>query len=118
MKTNPLMTLMAVATLAGAAQIGTASADKIAMESFGKLPDGKEAKLYTLTNKNGLRAKISDLGATLVAMEIPDKAGKIADVTHGFDSAEGYLSEGNPYFGATVGRFGNRIANGVFKLDG
>ena len=118
MKTNPLMSLMAVATLAGAAQIGTASADKIAMESFGKLPDGKEAKLFTLTNKNGLRAKISDLGATLVAMEIPDKAGKVADVTHGFDSAEGYLSEGNPYFGATVGRFGNRIANGVFKLDG
>lgn len=118
MKTNPLMTLMAAATLAGAAQIGTASAEKIAMESFGKLPDGKEAKVYTLTNKNGLRAKLSDLGATLVAMEVPDKAGKIADVTHGFDSAEGYLSEGNPYFGATVGRFGNRIANGVFTLDG
>lgn len=118
MKTKPLMTLMAVAALAGAAQTGTASAEKIAMDSFGKTPDGKEAKLYTLTNKNGLRAKLSDLGATLVAMEVPDKAGKIADVTHGFDSAEGYLSEGNPYFGATVGRFGNRIAKGVFKLDG
>jgi aldose 1-epimerase len=118
MKTKPLMTLMAVAALAGAAQTGTASAEKIAMDSFGKTPDGKEAKLYTLTNKNGLRAKLSDLGATLVAMEVPDKAGKIADVTHGFDSAEGYLSEGNPYFGATVGRFGNRIAKGVFKLNG
>ena len=61
MKTNPLMTLMAAATLAGAVQIGTASAEKIAMETFGKLPDGKEAKVYTLTNKNGLRAKLSDL---------------------------------------------------------
>jgi aldose 1-epimerase len=118
MKTKPLMNLMAAAALAGAAQIGTASADKIAMESFGKLPDGKEAKVYTLTNKNGLRAKLSDLGATLVAMEVPDKGGKVADVTHGFDSAEGYLSEGNPYFGATVGRFGNRIAKGVFTLNG
>ena len=118
MKTNPLMTLMAAACLAGAGQIGTTFADNIAVETFGKIPDGREAKLFTLTNKNGLRAKISDLGATLVAMEIPDKAGKVADVTHGFDSAEGYLSEGNPYFGATVGRFGNRIANGVFTLEG
>ncbi len=111
------MTLMAAACLAGGAQLGTAFAD-IPVETFGKLPDGREAKLFTLTNKNGLRAKISDLGATLVAMEVPDKAGKVADVTHGFDSPEGYLSEGNPYFGATVGRFGNRIANGVFTLDG
>ena len=117
MKTKPLMTLMAATFLAGGTQIGTASADKIAVESFGKTSAG-EAKVFTLTNKNGLRAKISDLGATLVSMEIPDKAGKIADVTHGFDSAEGYLSDANPYFGATVGRFGNRIANGVFKLDG
>jgi aldose 1-epimerase len=117
MKTTPLMTLMAATLLAGGGQIGTAFADKIAVESFGKTPAG-EAKVFTLTNKNGLRAKISDLGATLVSMEIPDKAGKIADVTHGFDSAEGYLSDGNPYFGATVGRFGNRIANGVFTLEG
>ena len=118
MKTTPLMTLVAAVCLAGGGQIGTAFADKISVEPFGKLPDGTEAQLFTLTNKHGLRAKISDLGATLVAMEVPDKAGKIEDVTHGFDNAEGYLSEGNPYFGATVGRFGNRIANGVFKLDG
>ncbi|WP_367872112.1 aldose epimerase family protein [Luteolibacter sp. Populi] len=118
MKTQPLMTLLAAAALAGAAQIGTASAEKIAVDSFGKTPDGADAKLYTLINKNGLRAKICDFGATLVSMEVPDKAGKVADVTHGFDSADGYASAGNPYFGASVGRFGNRIANGVFKLDG
>ncbi|WP_240963655.1 aldose epimerase family protein [Luteolibacter luteus] len=117
MKTKPLMTLMAATLLAGGSQFGTAFADKIAVESFGKIAAG-ETQVFTLTNKNGLRARISDLGATLVSMEIPDKAGKIADVTHGFDNAEGYLSEGNPYFGATVGRFGNRIANGVFKLNG
>lgn len=118
MKTKPLMTLMASAALAAVAQTGTASADKIAVDTFGKTPDGQEAKLYTLTNKNGLKAKISDFGATLVSMEVPDKAGKIADVTHGFDSVEGYASKENPYFGATVGRFGNRIAKGVFSLGG
>jgi aldose 1-epimerase len=119
MKTAPLMTLMAAALLVGCKESGSTSAtSKIPVDTFGKLPDGREAKLFTLTNKNGLRAKISDLGATLVSMEVPDKAGKLADVTHGFDSPEGYLSKGNPYFGATVGRFGNRIKDGKFTLDG
>lgn len=114
------MTMMAALALAGCGdkEAGSGANPDISVETFGKLPDGREAKLYTLTNKNGLRAKISDLGATLVAMEVPDKEGKIADVTHGFDSPEGYLSDGNPYFGATVGRFGNRIAHGKFTLDG
>lgn len=120
MKAKPLMTMMAALALAGCGdkEAGSGANPDISVETFGKLPDGREAKLYTLTNKNGLRAKISDLGATLVAMEVPDKEGKIADVTHGFDSPEGYLSDGNPYFGATVGRFGNRIAHGKFTLDG
>lgn len=93
-------------------------ANDIDVTTFGKLPDGREAKLFTLTNKNGLRAKISDLGATLISMEVPDKAGKIADIAHGFDSPEPYLGDQNPYLGATVGRFGNRIAHGKFKIDG
>lgn len=114
------MTMMAALALAGCGgkEAGSGQNPDISVETFGKLPDGREAKLYTLTNKNGLRAKISDLGATLVSMEVPDKDGKLADVTHGFDSPEGYLSDGNPYFGATVGRFGNRIAHGKFTLDG
>lgn len=120
MKATPLITLMAAACLASCEKPGAASAtnSKIPVDPFGKLPDGREAKLFTLTNKNGLRAKLTDLGATLVSMEVPDKAGKLADVTHGFDSPEGYLSDGNPYFGATVGRFGNRIKDGKFTLDG
>lgn len=88
------------------------------VESFGKLPDGREAKLYTLTNTNGMTAKITDFGATLVSLTVPDEATSLADVTHGFDSVEGYLSEANQYFGASVGRFGNRIAHGKFTLDG
>jgi aldose 1-epimerase len=119
MKAAPLMTLMAAACLAGCKEGGSASSSaKIPVDTFGKLPDGREAKLFTLTNKHGLRAKLTDLGATLVSMEVPDKAGKLADVTHGFDSPEGYLSKDNPYFGATVGRFGNRIKDGKFTLDG
>ncbi|QTN33475.1 galactose mutarotase [Akkermansiaceae bacterium] len=86
--------------------------------SFGKLPDGGEALLYTLSNGRGMVAKVSDFGATLVSLEVPDKYGKAADVTHGYDSVAGYAGTKNPYFGASVGRFGNRIAHGKFSLDG
>lgn len=89
----------------------------VRVESFGTISGVGEVKIFTLTNKNGLQAKLSDLGATLVSMEVPDKNGKLADITHGFDSPDGYLSKGNPYFGATVGRFGNRIKSGKFTLD-
>lgn len=118
MTAKPAITLMAALALVACNGAGSSSNSKPQVSSFGKLPDGGEAKLYTLTNKNGLRARISDLGATLVSMEVPDKAGKVADVTLGFDDAAGYLSDGNPYFGATVGRFGNRIKDGKFTLDG
>jgi aldose 1-epimerase len=87
-------------------------------EPFGKMPDGRPVSLYTLSKKKGMQVRISDLGATLVSVKVPDRSGALADVTHGFDSATGYLSDENPYFGATVGRFGNRIADGKFSLDG
>jgi aldose 1-epimerase len=87
-------------------------------EPFGKMPDGRPVSVFTLSNKNGIQVRVSDLGATLVSVRVPDRKGVLADVTHGFDSAAGYLSDENPYFGATVGRFGNRIANGTFSLDG
>ncbi|MCU0795440.1 MAG: galactose mutarotase [Akkermansiaceae bacterium] len=86
--------------------------------SFGTLPCGREASLIELTNRHGLRARITNLGATLVGMEVPDRDGRMADVTLGYDSAADYLSPANPYLGATVGRFGNRIAHGRFTLDG
>jgi len=87
------------------------------VESYGKLPDGREAQIFTLTNKNGVKARITDYGAILVSLEIPDKDGTLADVTFGYDTLEGWLSN-ESYFGSTVGRFGNRIANGKFTLDG
>lgn len=88
------------------------------VESFGRLPDGREAKLYTISNGKGMVAKVSDFGATLVSLQVPDRHGKAADVTHGYDSVAGYAGTKNPYFGASVGRFGNRIAHGKFSLDG
>ena len=86
-------------------------------EVFGKMPDGRDAKIFTLTNKNGLKARVTEYGAILVSMETPDKSGKSADITHGYDTLEGWLTN-TSYFGATVGRFGNRIAHGKFTLDG
>jgi len=86
-------------------------------ESFGQTPDGREVDLYTLTNTNGLRAKITNYGAILVSLEVPDRDGNIADITLGFDALDGYLKE-HPYFGAIVGRYANRIGKGRFVLDG
>lgn len=86
-------------------------------EEFGKMPDGKIVNLYTLTNTNGIRAKITNYGAILVSLEVPDRDGNLADVTLGFDTLDGYLKE-HPYFGAIVGRYANRIGGAKFVLKG
>lgn len=86
-------------------------------EVFGKLPDGREVKIFTLTNNKGHQARVTEYGAILVSMETPDKTGEVADLTHGYDTLEGWLNNAS-YFGATVGRFGNRIRGGKFTLDG
>jgi aldose 1-epimerase len=84
---------------------------------FGTLPDGREATLYTLTNANGMVAKISNLGGVIAELHVPDRDGVLADVCHGYDNLAAYMGESN-YFGALIGRYGNRIANGRFTLDG
>jgi aldose 1-epimerase len=83
---------------------------------FGRV-DGQEVSLYTLRNRNGLIARISDYGATLTELHVPDKSGELADVVLGFDRLEGYVDH-RLFFGATVGRVANRIANGHFALEG
>ncbi|HQW28219.1 MAG TPA: aldose epimerase family protein, partial [Verrucomicrobiales bacterium] len=105
-------TLIAMSSL-----LSTPASAGIAESVYGKMPDGREVKLYTLTNTSGMEAKVTEYGAILVSLKVPDKAGKVADVTHGYDTLEGWLGNSS-YFGATVGRFGNRIANGKFTLDG
>ncbi len=89
----------------------------IKKESFGQTPDGKQVDLYTLTNINGLKAKIMTYGGILVSLEVPDHDGKLSDVVLGYDKLDDYVKN-NPYFGCIVGRYGNRIADGKFKLDG
>jgi aldose 1-epimerase len=90
--------------------------------TFGKTSDGTEVQLYTLTNAHGLKATITTYGGTLTSLLVPDKNGKLGDVVLGFDDLNGYtnaqyLKEG-PYFGALIGRFGNRIAKGKFTVEG
>jgi aldose 1-epimerase len=91
--------------------------DNVAKSSFGKLADGTEIEQYTLRNAKGSIAKIITYGATLTELWLPDKSGKNADVVLGFDKIEGYAGD-QPYFGAIVGRYANRIAKGKFTLDG
>ena len=79
--------------------------------------DDKTVYLYTLDNGQGITAKITNYGALLTELHLPDRNGESADVALGFDTLDGYLA-GHPYFGCTVGRVANRIANGKFTLDG
>jgi len=92
---------------------------EIKKEIFGYLPDGQAIEAYLLTNSHGLKAKIMTYGATLISLEVPDRHGQLADIVLGHNHLEGYLRrETNPYFGATIGRYANRIARGKFILDG
>jgi aldose 1-epimerase len=84
---------------------------------FGKTKDGREAHLFTLSNKSGMQVIISDFGGTVVSIKVPDRNGKIGDVVHGYDTLDGY-QQGTASFGATVGRYANRIGGAKFSLDG
>ncbi len=109
--------MSSLALIAALAASGTASAD-VKVSDWGKLSTGEEVKLYTLTNNNGMVITVTNFGALLTSVIVPDKDGKMSDVVLGFDSIEGYESADCPYFGAAVGRYGNRIADGKFTIDG
>ncbi len=85
--------------------------------AFGVLPDGREAKIFTISNRCGLQARVSDYGAALLSLMVPDRHGRLADVTLGFEDFTDWLDNA-PYFGVSIGRFGNRIRGGRFRLDG
>ncbi len=85
---------------------------------YGRLPDGRTARLFTLTNSAGLRARLTDFGAITVSVETPDRDGRLADITAGFDTLDHWVHHNSPYFGATIGRVANRIALGRCSLDG
>ncbi len=84
---------------------------------FGVLSDGKEVTRYTLRNSNGVEMSVINYGGIITSLKTIDKQGQFADVVLGFDSLSSYL-KGSPYFGALIGRYGNRIAKGKFTLDG
>jgi len=85
--------------------------------AFGKTGDGKQVDLYVLSNKNGVEVDITNFGAAVVSLKVPDRHGKTDDVVLGYDDLDGYLHD-KSYFGATVGRYANRIAHGKFTLNG
>lgn len=86
-------------------------------KAFGTTKNGEVASLYELTNKNGMVAKVSDFGANLVALIVPDKDGKLEDVVLGFDSVTGY-EKNLSFFGAVIGPSANRVGNAAFTIDG
>jgi aldose 1-epimerase len=94
-----------------------ASVLDVRQNSFGRTPDGGEVTIYEFMNAKGLRASVIDYGAILVSLEVPDRNGELADITLGFDELDSYIKR-NPLFGATVGRYANRIGNAKFTLDG
>jgi aldose 1-epimerase len=85
---------------------------------FQKEIDGKKTNLYILKNKNNMQAAFTNYGGRLVSLLVPDSAGNQIDVVVGFDGIDAYSQSTEPYFGATIGRYGNRIAKGKFTLDG
>ncbi len=90
---------------------------KVEKSLFGMMPDGDSVMLFTLTNEKDIKITITNLGGIITGIYTPDKNGKITNITLGFDNLEQYL-EGHPHFGALIGRYGNRIAQARFTLDG
>jgi aldose 1-epimerase len=96
---------------------GRAAGDGVSRRAFGRLSDGTAVDLYTLRNRRGVEAQITNYGGALVSMKVPDRRGRMADVILGYDDAAGYETD-QAYFGALVGRYANRIAGGRFRLGG
>lgn len=84
---------------------------------FGATADGRRAELFTLTNGHGIRITLTNYGGIITSLRTPDRSGRFDDIVLGYDNLAGYLHD-SPYFGAIVGRYGNRIARGSFALDG
>lgn len=87
-------------------------------QNFQSTIDSMQTDMYVLKNSNGMTAVFTNYGGRLVSLFVPDKNGKMTDVVVGFDNIQDYVNATEPYFGATIGRYGNRIAKGKFTLDG
>jgi aldose 1-epimerase len=94
-----------------------AQAASVKRAPFGQLAEGTAVEIFTLTNPSGMEVRTIPYGAIIVSIKVPDRTGRLDDVVLGFDGLDGY-TKGHPFFGAVVGRYGNRIARGRFALDG
>jgi aldose 1-epimerase len=114
-----LVTLAALAALATTSACRGSGNGKATMTRapYGRLPDGAAVEIFTLTNAGGMEVRTISYGAIIVSIRVPDRAGRLDDVVLGFDALDGYVTKSR-YFGAVVGRYGNRIAQGRFALDG
>jgi aldose 1-epimerase len=113
---NMLALGASAALLAGCSSPGN-SGGSIMREPFGTAPDGQPVEIFTLRNKNGIEARIMTYGGILVSLKTPDRSGALGDIVLGYDNLDSYVKN-SPYFGALIGRYGNRIAKGHFSLDG
>ena len=112
---------LGVACLVGCSSmpISTNTVGTISQAPFGNTPDGTPVAIYTLRNSKGMEARIMTYGGIVQSLKVPDKNGKFDDVVRGYDKLDGYLAnKGNPYFGALIGRYGNRIGGAKFTLEG
>jgi aldose 1-epimerase len=99
------------------AKVEETSSKGISVEPYGTLSDSTKVSIYTMKNGNGATMKVINYGGIITSLEVPDRNGNLVDVVLGFDSLKAYEKR-NPFFGALVGRYGNRIAKGKFTLDG
>jgi aldose 1-epimerase len=111
------VTALSAACFTGCESMSNTPKGTITKTDFGTSPDGKPVELYTLSNTKGMTATIMTYGGIVTSLKVPDKNGNISDVVLGYDNLDGYVKS-SPYFGALIGRYGNRIAGGKFSLDG
>jgi aldose 1-epimerase len=109
--------LLALGCATAAPPASATRTPRVTSARFGVAPDGKPVDVYTLENARGIRVRILTYGGIIQTLETRDRAGKLDDVVLGFDDLQGYVKS-SPYFGAIVGRYGNRIARGRFTLEG
>lgn len=112
--TSPCLADRIPGTVLNTTQKAEARIDK---RAFGKLPDGTTIDIYTLKNRNGMLVEITNYGGAVVTIKAPDRLGRMADIALGYDDPSGYVAD-TAYFGALIGRYANRIAQGKFTLNG
>ena len=113
-----VLSLVAILVAPAAILAGSRGESKIEKAPFGTTSDGTAVDEYTLTNSKGMVVQIITFGGIIHTVQAPDRNGKMTNVALGFSSLQDYETKNSPYFGAIIGRYGNRIAKGVFSLDG